>query len=86
MVWSELDNCYKSRWVDNMGGAVLQDSNRRDGKLIAGGARVSMGQPVVFRSVITLAVDGSLGNVTEHTAYGAADPVQSFFGTYTKKK
>ena len=41
--------------------------------------------PVVKSSVVTLAADGSLAKVIEHSAFGAAAPVQTFYATYTKK-
>jgi Protein of unknown function (DUF1579) len=85
MVWSDQDQCYKSLWIDNMGGAIMQDTHIRDGKFIGGLAVVSMGQPTVVQSITTLAADGSLGSVVEYRGSGAAAPVKSFSGTYTKK-
>ena len=85
IVWNEQDKCYKTLWIDNMGGAILHDSHLRDGKFIGGAATIAMGQPVVFSSVITLADDGSLAKFTEHKAFGAAAPVQALHFTYEKR-
>jgi hypothetical protein len=83
--WSAHSNCYKRLYIDNMGGAVLHDLHLRDGKFVGGALLLSMGQPVVISSVMTLNDDGSKATFSEHKAFGTSAPIHASYFTYKKQ-
>ena len=84
--WNAHKNCYDIIWLSNLGEGGLAEC-RRSGKnkLILTSSRQTMGQPMVERTIVDLADDGTVTGIVTTSITADHDPVVSFKASYKKQ-
>lgn len=85
--YDQARGCLGGFYVSNAGEAMALEARwAPDGRLVATGSGLLMGQPMVRRTMLEFAPDGAARAAQSHAILGTAPPIENFRATYTKRK